>query len=436
MAVTYDGMKFASISPRAAADAPRGQLRAGFGRLAQVYLWLVIASGCVVYVEPAPYDALLLGAVIVLPIAGLVSMPRTLAVYLALLCGIAAGGYVASTQAGIFDVPVKHVTITLYLSLTSVVLAGFVANNPVRHVRLIMSAYVAAALVASVAALIGYFDIVPSLTEILTEFGRARGTFKDPNVFGAFLVPAVLYVLNDVLTARPRRALLLTPLLGILVLATLLSFSRGAWINLFVGLLAYGFFAFSLSRSNRQRLKLLFCGLLAGIAVLGALAAVQTIPEISERLEERASLEQSYDLGPEGRFGGQKKAAALVSEHPLGIGALEFSRLYHPEDVHQVYLNMYLNTGWFGGTLYVLLVLATIVLGLKVVLRDRELGTYGLILLAAFLGMAVEGMVVDTDHWRHFFLIMAMIWGVAAVSRRDSGRRQKESPGRGDTGAF
>lgn len=207
MSVTYDGMKFGSAAPARVADTRRSHVRPGFKRLAQIYLWIVIASGCVVYVEPAPYDALLLGAVILLPVAGLVTLPRTLAAYLILLCSIAAGGYVATTQAGIFDVPAKHVTITLYLALTSVVLAGFVANNPVPHVRLIMSAYVAAALVASIAALIGYFNIVPSLHDILTEFGRARGTFKDPNVLGAFLVPAVLYVLNDVLTARPVRAL-------------------------------------------------------------------------------------------------------------------------------------------------------------------------------------------------------------------------------------
>ena len=27
--------------------------------------------------------------------------------------------------------------------------------------------------------------------------------------------------------------------------------------------------------------------------------------------------------------------------------------------------------------------------------------------------MAVEGLVIDSDHWRHFYLIMAMIWGMA-----------------------
>jgi O-antigen ligase len=399
---------------------PAAQVRPGFKRLVLIYLWVAIVSGCIVYVEPSPYDVLLLGAMVALPVAGLVAFPRGLSVYLLLACGIVAGGYVASTQAGTFAVPVKHVTITLYLVLSSFVIAGFVAKDPAPHTRLIMSAYVTAALIASVAALIGYFNLVPALQDVLTEFGRARGTFKDPNVLGAFLAPAVLYALNGMLNGRAVRALLWSAVLMVLLLATLLSFSRGAWLNVAVGLLAFGFFAFVMSETNRKRAKLLVLAVLAGLVAVGALVALATVPAVSDLLGERASLEQSYDVGPEGRFGGQKKAVALVASHPLGIGALEFGRLHHPEDVHQVYLNMYLNTGWVGGTFYLLLVLMTIAIGLRRVLRDRGGNGVSIVLLAAFLGMAVEGLVVDTDHWRHFYLIMALIWGMAlAPSAKD-----------------
>jgi len=175
-----------------------------------------------------------------------------------------------------------------------------------------------------------------------------------------------------------------------------------------------------MSESNRKRVKLLVLAVLAGLVAVGGLVALATVPAVSDLLGERASLEQSSDVGPEGRFGGQKKAVALVASHPLGIGALEFGRLHHPEDVHQVYLNMYLNTGWVGGTFYLLLVLMTIAIGLRRVLRDRGGDGVSIVLLAAFLGMAVEGLVVDTDHWRHFYLIMALIWGMAlAPSAKD-----------------
>lgn len=409
MAVTYDAAP-QSTAPRVARRAS-----AGIKRLALVYFWLTIASGGVVYFEPAPYDALMIGAVLLLPLVGLVAFTRGLAVYLMLLCGIVAGGYIAATQAGVLGVPITHVSVTLYLALSSVVVAAFVADNPQAHVRLIFSAYTAAALVAAVAALIGYFNLIPPLTDVFTEFGRARGTFKDANVLGAFLVPALLYAFNVVLTGRLPRASLWAIATTILLLATLLSFSRGAWLNLIVALAAYSFFVFVIAASNRERIKLVLSIVLAGVFAVGVLAMAQSIPKVGELLGERATFEQSYDVGPEGRFGGQQKAAELILRHPLGIGALEFGRVHHHEDVHQVYLNMYLNTGWIGGTLYIFLVLATLVLGLKLVIRDRGGDGLSAVLVAAFVGMVLEGVVVDTDHWRHFYLIMATIWGLAVA---------------------
>jgi len=404
MAMTYDAV---------AVQGARRQISPGIKRLALFYLWVAIATGGIVYVEPSPYDGLMIGAVILLPLVGLAPLTRGLAVYLVLLCGIVAGGYIATTQAGILGVPVTHVTITLYLALSSVVMAAFVAYDPEPNVRLIMSAYMVAALVAALAALIGYFNIIPGLYDIFTEFGRARGTFKDPNVLGAFLVPALLYAFNVVLTGRFARASFWAIALPILLFGTLLSFSRGAWLNLLVALAVYSFITFGIAATNRERIKLVFSIVLAGALAVGVLTAAQSIPKVADLLGERASFEQSYDVGPEGRFGGQEKAAELVITHPLGIGALEFARVYHNEDVHEVYLNMYLNTGWFGGTLYIFLVFTTLVLGLKLVLRDRGGDGVSAVLVAAFFGMALEGAVIDTDHWRHFYLIMAMIWGMA-----------------------
>jgi len=410
VAVTYEAVSGTD-------HAPRRQISAGIRGLALVYLWVAIATGGIVYWEPAPYDALMIGAIVLLPVVGLAPLTRGLAVYLMLLCGIVAGGYIATTQAGTLGVPVTHVTITLYLALSSVVIAAFVAHNPGPHVRLIMSAYMVAALVAATAALIGYFDIIPGLYDVFTEFGRARGTFKDPNVLGAFLVPALLYAFNVVLTARVARAALWSIAIPLLLFGTLLSVSRGAWLNLAVSLLVYSAFIFLTAATNRERIKLIISMVLAGVCAVGILAAAQSIPEVAEIVGERASLEQSYDVGPEGRFGGQEKAADLVATHPLGIGALEFGRVYHHEDVHQVYLNMYLNTGWIGGTLYLFLVLITLVLGLKLVLGDRCGDGVSAVLVAAFFGMALEGAVIDTDHWRHFYLIMAMVWGMALACR-------------------
>jgi hypothetical protein len=39
-------------------------------------------------------------------------------------------------------------------------------------------------------------------------------------------------------------------------------------------------------------------------------------------------------------------------------------------------------------------------------------------MFAAFLGAVGEGFVIDTDHWRHFWLMLGAMWGMFAAARR------------------
>jgi hypothetical protein len=383
-------------------------------RLVLGYVWITIALSGIVFSEPAPCDALMVGAIVVLPVVGLTRFTPGIAFYLMLWTLIVVGGFIAVTQAGVLDAPIKHMSITLYLALSSVVMASFVLDAPAANIRLIMSAYVVAALVSAIAGFIGYFSLLPGAHDLFApDFGRARGTFKDPNVMGAFLVPPLLYVLNSIVRSGVLRsgfALLAAPLL---LLASLLAFSRGAWVNLAVALVAYAYFAFASAASHRQRLQLIIYVTVGAFVALGILAAALSIPSVAELMNMRASLEQPYDVAQGGRFVGQLRALSLVITHPFGLGALEFARAYYEQDAHEVYLSMFLNAGWLGGTLYIAVVLLTIGLGLRQVIRDRGGDGVGAVLTAAFIGIVVEGAIVDTDHWRNFYLVMAMIWGMA-----------------------
>ncbi len=44
------------------------------------------------------------------------------------------------------------------------------------------------------------------------------------------------------------------------------------------------------------------------------------------------------------------------------------------------------------------------------------MASYLIAAYATFVGEAFEGFIVDTDHWRHFFLILGVIWGLTAAS--------------------
>jgi len=83
--------------------------------------------------------------------------------------------------------------------------------------------------IASLAAIIGYSRVISSLNELLLLYDRSRGTFKDPNVLGAFLVFPTLLALQPIIFGKFRDAMKGVVLLGLFVPAILLSFSRAAW---------------------------------------------------------------------------------------------------------------------------------------------------------------------------------------------------------------
>jgi hypothetical protein len=56
------------------------------------------------------------------------------------------------------------------------------------------------------------------------------------------------------------------------------------------------------------------------------------------------------------------------------------------------------------------------------VVKDRGGDGISTVLTASFIGMVLEGLVIDTDHWRHFYLVMAMIWGLALANRSAASR--------------
>jgi len=36
---------------------------------------------------------------------------------------------------------------------------------------------------------------------------------------------------------------------------------------------------------------------------------------------------------------------------------------------------------------------------------------------AGYFGVATESFIIDTDHWRHTFLLMGLMWGLIAANR-------------------
>lgn len=168
-----------------------------------------------------------------------------------------------------------------------------------------------------------------------------------------------------------------------------------------------------------MRLANLLVLALFGIVLSGvALAGLLSIPSVNALFMERASLSQSYDTGENGRFGRQGYAFDLALQHPWGLGPLEFRNLRIIEEPHDTYVNAIHAYGWGGGLIYWVLVGMTLwrcVLTLGTPSPNRLIM---IPLVATYVPLVLESAIIDTDHWRHYFLLVGLIWGVSAGYKR------------------
>jgi hypothetical protein len=154
-------------------------------------------------------------------------------------------------------------------------------------------------------------------------------------------------------------------------------------------------------------------------ALLGVMliAVLMSFDSVAEMFRQRASLDQSYDSGRFGRFGRHILGADMALDLPFGLGPLQFHR-YFPEDTHNSYLNAFMSGGWLSGICYPTLVFLTVILGFRHVFTPVPWQRTYLAIFAAFLGTVGESFVIDTDHWRHFFMMLGAMWGMFAAAQR------------------
>ena len=368
---------------------------------------LTAVCGALVFREPSPYEFLLLVVGILLFALGL-PLRRAQAPLVLMAMLISAGAFVGLTAVRYETADATmFVLVTVFLALSTIVFAAFVADDPWRNGRIVVVGTVAGGVIASLAAVIGYGAGIGTFM----LFGRAKGTFEDPNVLGAFLILPVCALLAWTLMRPLRQALVPVLLLGLVTLGLFLSFSRAAWGLLVVCGAITAFFTYATSREPAERGRIFLLsviGIALGVAGLGL---ALSIPATAELLAERAHLTQSYDSAYLGRFDRWVRGLGIVLEHPLGFGAIQF-RQYFPEEIHNVYLNVFLGYGWLGGIAYLAAVLWTLAKCLRLLQRRDGLRALTIPVAAAFVGMALEGLIIDTDHWRHFFMLMGLVWGL------------------------
>jgi hypothetical protein len=384
--------------------------------LQRALVWLVGASGAIVFIEPSPYELTTLAAAVIFLATGmrlrLVFMPLLLLLFLVNI-GYTIGAIPFMDKSEVAN----WIATSWYMAVTVMFFAMVVAEDTLARLDMLRRGLIVGGLIAALAGIAGYFNLVPDGHDLLTLYERARGTFKDPNVLGAFLILPALFALQSVVSDSFGKSLRSTIALGIMALGILLAFSRAAW----GGLVITAAFMLALmvltSPSRAQRSRIIVIAVAAVIIGVVLIAVLLSFDSVGEMFRQRASFDQSYDEGRFGRFGRHILGADMALDLPFGIGPLQFHN-YFPEDTHNSYLNAFMSGGWIAGVCYPALVFVTVIQGFRHIFVRVPWQQAYLAIFAAFLGTVGESFIIDTDHWRHFWMMLGVMWGMFAAAQR------------------
>jgi O-antigen ligase len=162
-------------------------------------------------------------------------------------------------------------------------------------------------------------------------------------------------------------------------------------------------------KETRELSRLLIMGALALVAGSFLIGWLISTSAVSDLFQERAQVVQGYDVNE--RFSAQIKAINAILEHPLGIGPgqadLQFGIV-----PHNVYLYIFSECGWVAGSAYLAFVILTLWKGFLFCLRRTEIQLTSLVIFSCILSTQLQSFFIDSTHWRHLFILHAMMWGV------------------------
>lgn len=387
----------------------------------------IFISSFFVKFEPALADLFSFIALILFATSGL-NFARSFATPLLfmiiyLLAGVVSAiGIDRPVVAPYSDQPLQYSMVTAYISMVAILVAAYVAADPSRRYLQIERAWWIGATFGSILGLLIYLGIKPLVT-VISAIGEAPnagyafrvvGGYKDPNVFSTWLVFPVVSMVQALALGRLRISVWSVSCLLVNTLALLLAFSRGAWFDVAVASFLTIGLSILLTPSLRQRRYVLLLGIGGAFLIVILLAGLLSIPSINAAFLDRFVLVKSYDAGETGRFGNQLNSIPMLLRMPMGLGPYQFEQIFG-EAPHNTFLNSFASGGWIGGISYILWCLCTFYMGIKTVFTRSPYQAFAVPVVATFIVMTLQGLQIDNEHWRHWFWMMGLIWGLFAA---------------------
>lgn len=388
------------------------QPRVGARPIPSALYWLValaVGSSFYVAIEPAPTDLLFMLLFAVVLIARGIRFPLDLNPLLSVgVLGFFASSVLSILAAQEVDVAVFYLSVTTYLLITWYLVVTLLATYGTPMWDLIRRAFLVAATIAALIGLVSHFStILQDYLSVQSSYGeRARGSFKDPNVYSPFLVAALILVINHMITRRLLSAVSIS-LLCLFSVEILGAFSRGAYVNAAVSLLIY--FALHLFVMPRREwlVRWLILGLVGLPAVMAVLLIFLNVSGLEDFLWDRVRMHE-YDAK---RFGTQSLAIDSIGVTPLGFGPgqSDLTLGYSP---HNLFLRVAAENGLFAILFFLLFLAITCWTCLRGMWRRGPYQDVYACCFAILLGVLTNSLVIDTLHWRHFFLFLAIPTGL------------------------
>ena len=303
--------------------------------------------------------------------------------------------------------------------MTGIFFAMLYADDTRARLEVALKAYTASCVLSAFLGIVGYLQLL-GIEDLFYRYGRASGTFQDPNVFGSFLTLGALYLMHGLLSGSSRRPFLALTSLVVIMAGIFLSFSRGSWGGTVVAVAVMVGALYTTSGSSRLRRRIVTIGLVTAGLGLAALAGLLSIDSVAETFQTRAAVTQDYDEGETGRFGNQIRGMGLLLEQPLGMGPLQWRLIFRLEP-HNSYIGSFANGGWLAGATFIALVAATSFVGFRLMARPSPFRAHAQIIFPALLMFFLQAMQIDVEKWRHVYMMLGMVWALEAARLRWAG---------------
>lgn len=377
----------------------------------------------IAFIEPAPSDLLFIILLIIFIKEKTFSKVKyykiwPVTLFLLLYLFIAA---LSLLNVNSLYIGLRYFGISCYLIIYSLIIF-FYCNR--KNCIPILRIYVISCTVAAIVGIIGYLGFFSEILRL--DAYRTKSLFKDPNVFGAYIVPAVILLVGDLQTqklftfkrkeSKNRKTFkyfnenVLFNIFLVIINTTgiIIAFSRGAWLSLAVG--TFTLFLLNLKKINIGKINykgfLIYFGALISMIlfVWFGIFSGETRTFFIQRISLR-----DYDAD---RFRVQAIGVRSALDHVFGYGTGQFEgtilqKTGEEYSAHSLYVRVLFENGLIG----FLLIIATFIFIIVKSLQVRKLEKSNMlssVFISIMVSLFVNSIVIDTLHWRNFWLFIGL----------------------------